>query len=127
MLPEHMSFSSGWRPGGSAGVSPHLRTWSLGSLVSVFSSKFSLPVAPSKITATLNSGLVKRVFGNSGFLDLLRRSSHSRWCDQGYRYLDPTDNLNINRYRSSFFKIVAPWIRTLDLPVGVRQLHHFTK
>src|ERR1041384_2637015 len=118
MLPEHMSFSSGWRPGSSAGVSPHLRTWSLGSPVSVSNSKFGLSVAPSKVILPPYSGLAKQVFGNSGFLNLLRQSSHSRWYDQDYRYLDPTNNLNVNRYKSSIFKIVVHGIQTLDLPSG---------
>ena len=79
-----------WRSGSSAGVSPHLRTWSLGSPISVPGSKFGLPVAPSKVTLLSTRDLP------NGFSVIpvpwfyCAEASISRWCDQGYR-LDPTD------------------------------------
>ena len=115
----HVLFLRFWRPGGSAGVSPHLRTWSLGFPISVPSSKFGLPVVLSKIALPSDSGLAKWVFGYSDISDLLRQSSHSRWCDRDYRLLDPTDRrIAVNRITVLFFENVVRGIRTLDLPSG---------
>ena len=98
---------------------PPSRTWSLGSPISVSSSKFSLSVVLSKIVLLPNSGLAKRVFGSSGISDLLRQGSHSRWCDRDYRFLDPTDRrIAVNRITGLFFENVVRGIRTLDLLSG---------
>ena len=98
---------------------PPSRTWSLGSPVSVSGSKFSLPVAPSKIAATSQLGTCQTGFRLFRFPGFIAPKLPFKMVWPRLQISKPNRSLiTVNRITGLIFKIVVRGIRTLDLPLG---------